>query len=58
MKLSLLLTLCILVYLLLIVNILHILYDMKNARMCALCWKKYRKISLTDWKLKCFSFQI
>ena len=47
-------TLCILVSLLLILNIFHILHDVKNAEICALYWKEERKVSLTDCKLKCF----
>ena len=31
------------------------LHDVKNAEICALYWKKEGKVSLTDWKLKCFS---
>ena len=41
--------------LLLTLNLFHILHDMKNAKIRALYWKKERKLSLTDWKLKCFS---
>ena len=41
--------------LLLTLNLFHILHDVKNAKIRALYWKKERKLSLTDWKLKCFS---
>ena len=58
--LSLLLTLHILLSLLLTLNIFHILHNMKNVEIRALCWKKKKeiKVSLTDCKLKCFSSQI
>ena len=46
------------VSLLLTLNIFHILDDVKNAEIRALYWKKERKVSLTDYKLKCFSSQI
>ena len=41
--------------LLLTLNLFHILHDVENAKIRALYWKKERKLSLTDWKLKCFS---
>ena len=41
------LTLRIAVPLLLTLNIFHILRDVKNAEIRALCWKKERKVSLT-----------
>ena len=44
--------------LLLTLNIFHILDDVKNAEIRALYWKKERKVSLTDYKLKCFSSRI
>ena len=56
--LNLMLTLRILVSLLLTLNIFHILHDKKNAEIDALYWKKERKVSLTDWKLKHFSSRI
>ena len=56
--LTLLLTLCILVSLLLTLNIFHILHGMKNVKIHALYWKKERKVSLTDCKLKCFFSRI
>ena len=46
------------VSLLLTLNIFHILDDVKNAEIRALYWKKERKVSLTDYKLKCFSSRI
>ena len=52
------LTLCIQVSLLLTLNIFHILHDEKIAEIPALYWKKERKVSLTDCKLKCFSSRI
>ena len=52
--LTLLLTIHILVSLLLTLNIFHILHGMKNVKIHALYWKKERKVSLTDCKLKCF----
>ena len=36
-------------------NILKILHDVKNAEIRALYWNNERKVSLTDFKLKCFS---
>ena len=45
--LTLSLTLHILVSLLLTLNIFHILHDVKNAEICALYWKKERKVILT-----------
>ena len=56
--LALSLALRIAVSLLLTLNIFHILDDVKNAEIRALYWKKERKVSLTDYKLKCFSSQI
>ena len=57
--LTLSLTLRILVSLFLTLNIFHILHGVKYAEIRALFWKKVRKvISLTDCKLKCFSFRI
>ena len=42
-------------YLLLTLNIFHILHDVKYVKIRALYWKKERKvIRLTDCKLKCF----
>ena len=52
------LTLRILVSLLLTLNIFHILQDVKNVEIRALYWKKERKLSLADCKLKCFSSRI
>ena len=51
--LTLSLTLCIVVSLFLTLNIFHILHDVKNPEIYALYWKKERKVSLTDYKLKC-----
>ena len=42
----------ILVSLLLTLNIFYILHGVKNAEIRALYWKKERKVSLTDCKLK------
>ena len=56
--LALSLALRIAVSLLLTLNIFHILDDVKNAEIRALYWKKERKVSLTDYKLKCFSSRI
>ena len=56
--LTLSLTLRILVSLLLTLNISHILHDVKNAEIRALYRKKARKVSLTDFKLNCFSSRI
>ena len=41
-----------------IVNISDILHNMKIAEKHTLYWKKERKVSLTDCKLKFFSEQI
>ena len=57
--LTLSLTLRILVLLLLTLNIFHILLDMKYAKKRTFYWKKeIIVITLTNCKLKCFSFQI
>ena len=48
-------TLRILVFLLLTLNMFYILHDVENAEIRALYWKKERKVSLTDCKLKYFS---
>ena len=40
--------------LLLTLNIFHILYDVKNAKICAFYWKKDRKLGLTDANLSVF----
>ena len=51
-------TLRILVFLLLTLNMFYILHDVENAEIRALYWKKERKVSLTDCKLKYFSSRI
>ena len=51
------LSLTLLVSLLLTFNIFHILNDVKNAEICFIL-KKTKKVSLTDFKLKCFSFRV
>ena len=56
--LTLSLSLHILVSLLLTLNIFHILYDVKNAKILTLYWKKERTVSITDCKWKCFSSRI
>ena len=56
--LTLSLTLRILVLLLLTLNIFHIFLDMKYAKKRTFYWKKEIVITLTNCKLKCFSFQI
>ena len=53
LTLSLSLTLRILVSLLLLLNIFQILRDVKNVKIRALYWKKEKKVSLRDRKLKC-----
>ena len=53
LTLSLSLTVRILVSLLLTLNIFQILRDVKNVKIRALYWKKGRKVSLRDCKLKC-----
>ena len=52
--LTLSLTLHILMSLLLTLNIFHILYDVKNAKICAFYWKKDIKLGLTDANLSVF----
>ena len=51
-------TLRILVFLLLTLNMFYILHDMENAEIRALYWKKERKVSLADCKLKYISSRI
>ena len=51
-------TLRILVFLLLTLNMFYILHDVENAEIRALYWKKERKVSLTDCKLKYISSRI
>ena len=51
-------TLRVLVFLLLTLNMFYILHDVENAEIRALYWKKERKVSLTDCKLKYFSSRI
>ena len=51
-------TLRILVFLLLTLNMFYVLHDVENAEIRALYWKKERKVSLTDCKLKYFSSRI
>ena len=48
-------TLRILVFLLLTLNMFYILHDVENAEIRALYWKKERKVSLADCKLKYIS---
>ena len=48
--LTLSLTLHILASLLLTLNIFHILHDVKNVKIYALCWKKERKVGLTGYR--------
>ena len=52
------LSLTLLVSLLLTFNIFHILHDVKNAEICFILKKKEKKVSLTDFKLKYFSFRV
>ena len=51
-------TLRILVFLLLTLNMFYILHDVENAEIRALYWKKERKVSLADCKLKYISSRI
>ena len=52
--LSLLLTLHILLSLLLTLNIFHILHNMKNAEIRALCWKKRNKSKFNRLQIEVF----
>ena len=51
-------TLRILVFLLLTLNMFYILHDVENAEIRALYWKKERKVSSADCKLKYISSRI